>query len=128
MSQNTSYGSEGEFIKHPEGGTWKKMEPHTVEFEKLCRARHDVICTKFEATELALELRTKELDRRMEELNHWKRESGQFLTKDMYNARHEAVVNRLTKLESSFYIWGGVITAISLLLQLVFHFYNPTAK
>ena len=114
--------------------------------EKVYLAKFETVDVRLSEMDKAIVLRADVLDRRVALLNELRAEvikdREMYLRRDQYDDRHKtleiqvkfvenkhddriaSVTERMTKVETAFYIWGGVITCISLTLQLVFHFWG----
>jgi hypothetical protein len=102
--------------------------------ERVCSTRHEIIQAQLAAMNSALELRTKELDRRLEGLNQLReevvRDRDQFLRKDVYDVKmeiHDKFMydsnTRMTRMETRSVVWGSVVAALVILLQLLSHIF-----
>ena len=113
--------------------------------EKLCDEKHAfmerIINHRFEAMDQALIMRQKELERRLDGLNHsfTQRETDRdlFVKKETYDLRvgyydsyieatrmaHQQLVNRVTIIETRSIVWTSVIGVAFTILQVLLHFF-----
>ena len=109
--------------------------------EKLCDEKHNflerIINHRFEAMDAALVLRTIELERRLDALNHLRAERSQLVEKGTYDLRvsyydkyiedsravHQAIANRVTIIETRSIVWTSAIGIAFTLLQILLYFY-----
>ena len=134
-----TYGSEGEFVG-------QDSSCRRCPMESVFNARLQTICVRMDGMDNALLIRKAEMDRRLDGLNQLRedviRDRDMFLRRDTYESKHEALSvwiksidtalneaksrtnDRLTRVETSIFIWGGVITVITLTIQLIFHFFD----
>ena len=112
---------------------------------KLCDEKHaymgQLIDHRFESMDRAVIERTKELERRLEGLNELRqqviKDRDQFVKKETYDLRvqhydkyiedsrgtHQALMNRLTVIETRSVVWTSVIGVAFTVLQVLLHFF-----
>ena len=113
--------------------------------EKMCEEKYkhmqEMIDHRFEAMDHALIMRQKELERRLDGLNHsfTQRETDRdlFVKKETYDLRvgyydsyieatrvaHQQLVNRVTVIETRSIVWTSVIGVAFTILQVFLHFF-----
>jgi len=112
---------------------------------KLCDEKHHymgkLIEQRFAAMDEATAARSKNLEHRLEGLNHAfiqrAQDRDQFVKKDTYDLRvqhydkyiddtrkvHEGLVNRVTVIETRSIVWTSVIGVAFTILQVLLHFF-----
>jgi hypothetical protein len=115
--------------------------------EKLCETKHKaledaiVACNKlqdsrFEAAKEALNLRSAELDKRLEGLNQLRAEvvkdREQFVRKETYDTAHEVIRSaqietsrRLTIVETRSVVWTAAIAVFFVIVQIALLYWHP---
>ena len=113
--------------------------------EKLCDEKHaymgKLIDHRFESMDQALKLRSMELERRLEGLNQLRgevtKDRDQFVKREAYEMRvqfydkyiedtratHQALINRVTVIETRSVVWTSVIGVAFTILQVLLHFF-----
>jgi hypothetical protein len=116
-------------------------ERHAAE-DQASELRYRAVLARLDGMDLAVQIKTKELDRRLELLNELRtdvvNDRDQFVRKDVcsesnktfeafrneYSSAHAIIANRITVLETRLSVWTSVIAALFLLVQLLIHFWK----
>jgi Rad3-related DNA helicase len=83
----------------------------------------DKIKLNTEGTERALEIATKEMERRLEGMNEFReqleKQTRTFLTKEEYELKHQLMQQKLNIISKIVYIGIGVVIVLELVLKLL---------
>jgi len=107
--------------------------------ERLTNARIDAVKARLDGMDRAIDVKTAELDRRLEALNELRsdvlKDREQFVRRDAYTVRAEAIdkwvfttEQRITAIETRSVVWMAAIGIFFALLQIAAHIFLHRGK
>jgi len=107
--------------------------------ERLTNARIDAVKARLDGMDRAIDVKTAELDRRLEALNELRsdvlKDREQFVRKDAYTAKSETIdkwvfttEQRITAIETRSVVWMAAIGIFFALLQIAAHVFLHRGK
>jgi len=91
--------------------------------ETKCNACQITVDHRFKSLEKASELAAENLKVRLDSLNEWRGqnrdERQHFISQEVYEARHQILVNKIESLQKFMYIGIGAVAVIEILFRFV---------
>ena len=101
--------------------------------EKLILSRLETIRARLDGMDIAIDVKTREMDRRLESLNELRtevvRDRDQYARKETIDSKMETwdqwrhdIIHRITVIETRSAVWTSLVGVVFLLLQVGLHY------